>query len=428
MNTSNTIKQISPDTLEIKSGGGCLSVFGLPFLGAGIFILLVALDVVPLSNESNLEWWAHPLLFVMGTIFAGVGGGLVFGRKWIIIDKATNKITKVWGLIIPMKREELNLSDYNSVAIKFTRGDSDSADQYPIALSSNSNNKEFPLSSFIDYGDARKQAVTIAEFLKIPLSDESTGHKTVVEAEQAGVALRNRLWEKSSIVESVSRPYQMVCKVEEMSHSAKITIPGPRLRLVNFAPALIPIGILIYFGPRVMEFFDKTKTPVGFQKLFTLAGIMFLGVLPVVTVINKIIGSMRSATIITADSSGISIDEKSAWKTKTSRLPADTIWDIDYGTVKSSKEALENMTADIVQRNGYKKTAPLDKDSFFGRMLLSLSKLAKSEGISIKHSSGIYNLGAWLSDDEIRYLHYLLLRGLRGERPPVVTASKVSLQ
>jgi hypothetical protein len=426
MNTSDSFKKISLDTLEIKSGGGCLSIFGLPFLGAGIFILLIALGVVPKSNKSEIEWWAHPLLFVMGLIFAGVGGGLVFGRKWIIIDKAANKITKVWGLIIPMKREELSIADYNSVAIKFTRGDSDSADQYPIALCS-SDGKDFPLSSFTDYGKAREQAATIAEFLKYPLSDESTGHKTVVNAEQAGNTLRNRLWEKSNVIETVSRPYQLICKVEEMSHSAKIIIPGPRLRLINLAPALIPIGILLYLGPQVMEFFDRTRTPEGFQKLFSSAGILFLGVFPVLSAINRIIGSVRSGTIITADSNGISIDEKSAWKTKTIKLPADTIWDIDYGTVKSSKEALENMTTDIVRGKGYKNQAPIDKDSFLGKVLFSLSRLASSDGISIKHSSGIYNFGKSLPDDEIRYLHYLLLRGLRGDKQVPVTESKVNL-
>jgi hypothetical protein len=176
-----------------------------------------------------------------------------------------------------------------------------------------------------------------------------------------------------------------------------------------------------------MEFFDRTNTPEGFQKLFSTVGILFLGVFPILSVINKIVASMRSGTIITADCNGISIDEKSTWKTKTIKLPADTIWDIDYGTVKSSKEALETMTADIARGKGYKNQVSIEKDSFLGKMLFSLSRLASSDGISIKHSSGIYNFGKSLPDDEIRYLHYLLLRGLRGDRQIAVTESKVSL-
>ena len=42
--------QTADHLLEMKTGGGCMSLFGLPFFGAGLFMLLITLRVIPLSN------------------------------------------------------------------------------------------------------------------------------------------------------------------------------------------------------------------------------------------------------------------------------------------------------------------------------------------------------------------------------------------
>ena len=38
-------------TLEIRSGGGCLSVFGLPFLLAGLFVMQIPLGLIPVEGS-----------------------------------------------------------------------------------------------------------------------------------------------------------------------------------------------------------------------------------------------------------------------------------------------------------------------------------------------------------------------------------------
>jgi hypothetical protein len=75
MDTSASFRQTALDRLEICSGGGCLSLFGIPFLAAGIFLLLVALQILRLSNADEVPLLAWPLLLLMGLAFAGVGGG-----------------------------------------------------------------------------------------------------------------------------------------------------------------------------------------------------------------------------------------------------------------------------------------------------------------------------------------------------------------
>ena len=36
-----SFRRIAPGRLEVREGGGCMAVFGLPFLGAGLFMMLI---------------------------------------------------------------------------------------------------------------------------------------------------------------------------------------------------------------------------------------------------------------------------------------------------------------------------------------------------------------------------------------------------
>ena len=62
---SPIVRQVAPDRLEIKEGGGCLTLFGVPFLAAGIFVTLIVARIVPLKNASGLPAWAWPLILPM---------------------------------------------------------------------------------------------------------------------------------------------------------------------------------------------------------------------------------------------------------------------------------------------------------------------------------------------------------------------------
>jgi hypothetical protein len=47
-------RQIDRDWLEIRRGGGWMSLFGLPFLAVGLFVLGIALELAQLSDA--LRW------------------------------------------------------------------------------------------------------------------------------------------------------------------------------------------------------------------------------------------------------------------------------------------------------------------------------------------------------------------------------------
>src|SRR5688572_12655468 len=91
---------VTPDRLQLREGGGCLSVFGVPFFAAGIFMGLTAAGIVPMHGGGA---YARPVLALLAIVFTIVGGTLVFGRSWTTIDRAQRQVIKQWGLVIPMR-------------------------------------------------------------------------------------------------------------------------------------------------------------------------------------------------------------------------------------------------------------------------------------------------------------------------------------
>jgi MFS family permease len=75
-------KQPSPDRVEIREGGGCLSIFGVPFLEAGVFTALIGAWIIPISNTDEVPAWAWPLIFLMGLAITPVK---VFGRNSLVV-------------------------------------------------------------------------------------------------------------------------------------------------------------------------------------------------------------------------------------------------------------------------------------------------------------------------------------------------------
>ncbi|HTY57510.1 MAG TPA: hypothetical protein VMF59_01780 [Bacteroidota bacterium] len=54
---SVSYRQIAPDILQVQEDGGCLSLFGVPFLVVGIFVTLVGIRVFPMQNAADIPIW-----------------------------------------------------------------------------------------------------------------------------------------------------------------------------------------------------------------------------------------------------------------------------------------------------------------------------------------------------------------------------------
>jgi hypothetical protein len=77
------------DVLRGRSGGGWLTLIGLPFLGVGIFVLGSALGLWALT-DNPLPWFFG---IPFGGIFAAVGSALALGRGGLRIDTRARTVT-----------------------------------------------------------------------------------------------------------------------------------------------------------------------------------------------------------------------------------------------------------------------------------------------------------------------------------------------
>src|SRR5271165_4876236 len=77
----------SPQILQLREGGGCLALFGLPFFVAGVVMTLTLLGFLHLKVDPEPHRkWAFLWLVAMCLVFAGMGAVLTFGRRWTVVD------------------------------------------------------------------------------------------------------------------------------------------------------------------------------------------------------------------------------------------------------------------------------------------------------------------------------------------------------
>jgi len=395
------VRQVAPDRLELREGGGCLSVFGVPFLAAGVFVILIGARIVPVENARDIPVWAWPLIILMGLVFVAAGGGLVFGRRWTVLDAGRGTVSRQWGLLVPMRGETHSLAAYDAVTVRFQAGDSDTADRYPILLRARGGGANYELQSSTQYGESREGAAAIAKLLRLPLVDASTTHESVLAADRADAPFPEQMPEAAPRGVA-ARPLRMQSQVRESSRTVEIVLPGPGFNWRKLVGPAISIGGLAYLAPEVLRFFRQTHTPEAVQMAFLGFAVLVFGVIPLVGVLNAVRAAIRSRTLVTASPEGIVIEERGAWRAKRTRLPAAEILSLDYGT---AEEAFASVPWDAARRDPARRGgAP--------RGVAMLRRLVRSKGITVKSRKGLFTFGAGLPDDEVRYLHALLVRAL----------------
>ena len=408
MAMNRPFRLLTPDRLQIQEGGGCLSVFGIPFFGAGIFLFLILLGVVPLSNADVMPWWGSPALVLMAIAFTAVGGGLVFGRSWTTIDRAQREVIRQSGLLVALRQRRIPMAGVTAVTLGFIQGDSDSADRFPLALKAR-NGPDLQLCSFTEYAKARECARAVAEHLRIEIEDASTDHAITLTPGQIELPLRQRARQDEMASDAVARPPDARSEVTRHLDEVRIVIPFRRQNPLVLATTLIPIGILLAFGPSLATFFRESNTPrvVGWAFLGFLG--LFFGLLPLMTIVGAFVRSRRGATIVEVSKHRLRILERGAWKTHTiMSADAEDILDVDYSSRESSlASARRAAEQQVVQAY---PSAVATVTSRVERIVTRLSHYAKGKGVTIKTRTGLTAFGEGLEDAEVRYLFSLVRR------------------
>jgi hypothetical protein len=403
------IREVSPGRLEIREGGGCLALFGLPFLATGIFMLLASVGV--LTMRSDGEPVTQATIVLLGVVFALVGGVLAFGRSITAIDLGQHVITKQWRVLLPVRTWTYQLGDYSTVTLAFVRGDSDSADKYPIGLKGNTV-VPLPLCSPTQFAEARQIAGAVARHLGLDIEDTSTDHPARVTASEVDATLRDRLRLTGSAPGAVARPAIMKSEVSDAADGVmRIAIPMPPLHplavIGGFFPAVIAMSMLTWLG-----FFSTPRPLAPIEWVF--GGLLFagFGVLPSASVVGRWIRSRVGRAIVTVSAQELRVEERGIFRTRTiTALSASDILDVDYSTkesvMTSARRSTEAEVSTMRQTRSTSTTGPNTEWVF-----AVLSRFLTGKGIVVKTRTGLTTFGEGLADDEIQYLHAIVRRTL----------------
>jgi len=403
------------DRLLIREGGGCMSVFGLPFLGAGIFMLLAGLKVIPFQNAEEINFGMYAMLFGMGSVFTCVGGWLVFGRRLTVIDRARSLVLDEWRVFVPVKRKEARARDFREVILNFERGDSDSADTYPVVLEGTESLK---LLAPMDFGEARSAALCIAEFLKLPFVDKTTDNvKTYAPGppEQAGDGTQTAKPELKLV--SSSPPSNMKTRITEKNGEVEMFVP----QASGIGCMIVLLFVMLFFVSDFISwkklFHDKLTFDnpgdfigAGFFSLFFVAAF----VLPVFMILRLWLGKHNIGTVVRISKDTLSIEDKTSRRSRRTRsFPFSDILSIEY-TVQ------EDLEKDLKKNPFVKGSSPFQpgyqNQQQTARKIAGLfRKLGLSNNkIILKTKHEIYEFGYGLSKEEIMYLCGYIEKRVKG--------------
>jgi hypothetical protein len=394
-------------TIEFRSGGGCLSVFGLPFLLAGLFVVQIPLGIIPVAYDRGSPWL--PLfLLIFGGIFTTVGACLVFGRSGIIIDRTRGRIVQWWGLLVPMKRSERMLDGIHQVEMNFSAGDSDSAATWPVCLSGEGIAKPIAVVQPVNFAEARQVAEDLSRFLRKPLVDSSTGERVTRDPDYLDESYRDRARRTGEAAAVVPpEPPGMRTRVERTGEGYVFHIPGPPLSGLHYIPVLFPLA----FAGAVAWFFLPALLTLpmpdwiryfflGFIGLFFIAG-------PVVSTLLNVLRLKNQFERITVTKAFLRVEALKQGKRSTVEIPIDELEDLVAPTVR--------YVMDTVEVPGMKKiplgntgTPRMPDRRPVPRFLLSLMKMTGSKGIIARSDKAVVEFAGGLDEAEVAYLFALI--------------------
>ena len=407
------VTQPAPGRLQIREGGGALTLFGLPFLAVGVFLLLSTAGLVSVHSDDPIS---TPAMALLGTMFTIVGAVLSFGRSVTMLDLAQHVVVQQWRLLVPIRSWTCQLTDYSAVTIGLVRGDSETAERYPIGLKAASA-PPLVLCRPTQYAEARDCAAAVARHLSLDIEDSSTDHPARLQASQADAPLQQRLRAAPVAQVAPARPPDIQSEVLDADGRVRIVMPMPRLNPFAAVAMLFPAGMaaamLGWLG-----FFSTTRALRPGEWIFF--GVLFLGfgMLPAASFVGQWLRSRVGRTIVTVSTEELRVEQRGIARTRTvAAFSAPEILDVDFSTKASAlASARRNAEAEATTMRNAPATSPAASPAA-ERVFTVLSAFIKGQGIIVKTRKGLTTFGEGLPDEEIRYLHAVIERALAGGNP-----------
>ena len=410
-------KKTDPDILLFKSGGGCLMIFGIPFMLVGIFVILLPFGIVPVKGE--IPPWYFIVLF--GGVFATAGAILMFGRTDLAIDRRRRIIIRRWRFFTSIKQKCYRLDSYSRIMIsKENRSSKNSSTTvYPVRIVGEIGTDVIAVREFSVYLEARKEAEMIAQFLGLPLSDTGTGMNVERKADALNDSIREQVRRSGEVIDVPEMPHTMKSIIREESGTFIIIIPPSGMHLLSYAK----LGIALLFVAAVIIMFGNVIMMLPMPPPLRLFLISFIGIgfvlMPILTTVRQVISETNESTRVQVSGALLRIEKQTPYKINTSEMAADEIEELilnqhplvnmtdlfgrdtipDEGITCHCGRSVIGNRLPLCRRKIGKKTAAI---------VSLLNKLAPSSGITAISDRNKLTFGGNLSGEELAYLHAII--------------------
>jgi hypothetical protein len=406
---SNDVFDFDPK-MERKSGGGCLMVFGFPFLLIGGFLMLTALGLTGVAMDDDLPGL---VMFLMGAVFSGAGTALMFGRAGITIDRTSSRVTKWWGLLLPIKVTEYDLSRYDRITVgKEIRRDSNSEKTvFPVRLAGGQGVEELEYDAPVDYPAARRLSEELARYVGLDIEDSMSGRTVLRRLEDLDESVHDRIRRTGERIALPATPLEMRAEVREEAGATIVDLPPSGLTLSNIAP-IFPVlfftGMVgLFFLPELLS----AGTPPEFQLIFGGFVGFFFVFLPIVVVFGNAIRQARRRVTITASRRMLRVEIGAGRKRKVTEIPGAELEEFVLVSRKEDVNAAIGQAGEERARTTENQRVIqqlLAPDS----MLWKLARMVAKSEIVARSDTETVRFGRGLPDVELAYLHAVLLRAL----------------
>jgi len=314
--------------LQLKKGGGVLlSVFGLPFVLGGTWLLAATLEWLPMADNPP----SFALGLAGGTVFLLSGLGVMGGRAGFILDKRRQTVVRWWGVVLPWQRREFSLMGFHELTLTKVRQEtSDSSDiAYAVCLEGPS--QPLHLHDFRTYEKARALAERLAQFLSMPLADTSSGVKVVRAPDELHQSLRERRRRAGGRDEEVAKPAALTSRVAQTGSAVTIDMPPTGLTSRHLPMAVLLMFVWLMSVPGIAVCLAFAGHMVWFALGFCVS---VFGIIPTVIVAVPMLSSARTRTVVLVSPQGLRVEKRGLFGTRVIEIPEGELKELHLHTPK----------------------------------------------------------------------------------------------
>lgn len=336
------VESSDPDVVVYRSGGGCISVFGLPFLAVGLFVLSSPFLPARYRLKDDKSGEAMPVAFplVFGGVFAAVGAGLVLGRGGKTIDRRRGTATTWWGLLVPFRSKDIPLSDFDRVAIarEVRRSKNSTYTVYPVRLTGPGDAK-VTLEEPQDKNKARALGEEIAKLLELKLADGSMGATVVREPGELDESLRDRVQRTGERPEVGAPPPGMRSVQSVEGDTLAFEIPPTGFKPVHLIPMCIGLAVPVFVYFMFFRHFPGgDKTPGAVRYLFLAFFVVFFVALPILATFGMALSSAKKRARVEVSPRELRVTEIGLVRSRTKAIPTDELEELKVASAKEMAE------------------------------------------------------------------------------------------